>query len=446
LIRSSLPNNNSKETFYYIMKIDTGVFISAIVLFLWLMSAWDALIQLSGGRARRIEVKNRILSKKVEEWVENRSAYDTVFRFLVFLTVCFLAVAMFVFVKDRYTSLQSHTVFIFSTLATLVFIFMGEIISRAFVFRFDIALLQFTMPIIRVLRYSFLFPVVFLTELLKNKTEERRAGEGDDDKTTTEDEILSLVDQDVPEGEDSTSLEEDERRMIRGVFELDNTVVREIMTPRVDVKALAIESSLDDAIKLITESGHSRIPVFEVSVDDIKGIIYAKDFLNRKNFEGKTLAQLARRPIFVPETKEVGDLLEDIQKNRRHFAVVIDEYGGTAGIVTLEDIIEEIVGEIRDEYDHNEDDTPMHVAMPDGSVVFDARTLVSDVNEILDAYIPDDEDVDTIGGFVCGELGHIPKPEEELAVNDGEINIKVLKADNKRILTLKITKESIEND
>jgi magnesium and cobalt exporter, CNNM family len=428
------------------MNIDAGVFISAIVLFLWLMSAWDALIQLSGGRARRIEAKNRLLAKKVEEWVENRSAYDTVFRFLVFLTVCFLAVSMFLFVQDRSASLRPQTVVVILASTAFVFILLGEIVSRVFVFRFDITLLQFTMPLIRLLRYSILFPMVFLTELLKDKTEDRQAREGDDDKTTTEDEILSLVDQDVPEGEDSTALEEDERRMIRGVFELDNTAVREIMTPRVDVKALPIESSIDDAIKLITESGHSRVPVFEGSVDDIKGIIYAKDFLNRKNIEEKTLASLARRPIFVPETKEVGDLLEDIQKSRRHFAVVIDEYGGTAGIVTLEDIIEEIVGEIRDEYDHNEDDTPMHVSMPDGSVVFDARTLVSDVNELLDAYIPEGEEVDTIGGFVCAELGHIPEPEEELEVNDGEIKIKVLKADNKRILTLRITKESIEDD
>lgn len=427
------------------MKIEAGVFIAAIILFLWLISAWDALIQLSGGRARRIEAKNRILSKKVEEWVENRTAYDSVFRFLVFLTVCFLTVAVFIFVNQRYRDLSIETAVAISAGVSFAFLILGEIITRVVVFRFDIGLLQFTMPIIRVLRFTIFFPVIYLTDLLKNKTEERQV-RSDDDKTTTEDEILSLVDQDVPEGEDSTSLEEDERRMIRGVFELDNTAVREIMTPRVDVKALPIESSIGEAVALITGSGHSRIPVFEGSVDDIQGILYAKDLLNPDNIAGKTLSQLARRPIFVPETKEVGDLLEDIQKSRRHFAVVIDEYGGTAGIVTLEDIIEEIVGEIRDEYDHNEDDTPMHVSMPDGSIVFDARTLVSDVNQILDAYIPEGEEVDTIGGFVCGELGHIPEPEEELSVNEGEIKIKVLKADNKRIITLKITKVSKEND
>lgn len=428
------------------MKIDAGVFILAIFLFIWLMSAWDALIQLSGGRARRIEAKNRKLSKKVEDWVENKSAYDTVFSFLVFLTVCFLAVAMFVFVKDRYPSFQAHTIIVISALATFSFILLGEIVSRIFVYKFDIGLLQFTMPIIHTLRYSLFFPVVFLTELLKQKTEERQAGEGDENKTTTEDEILSLVDQDSTEGEDGySSLEEDEKRMIRGVFELDNTAVREIMTPRVDVKALPVKSSIDDALKLIIESGHSRIPVFEGNVDDIKGILYAKDFLNSENIAGRSLTELARKPIFVPETKEVGDLLEEIQKNRRHFAVVIDEYGGTAGIITLEDIIEEIVGEIRDEYDQNEDDTPMHVAMPDGAVVFDARTLISDVNEILDVYIHEGEEVDTIGGFVCGELGHIPEPDEEITVNNGEIRIKVLKADNKRIITLKIIKTE-END
>ena len=423
------------------MKIDAGVFVSAIFLFVWFMSAWDALTQLSGGRARRIEAGNRKLSMKVEEWMDNKSAYDTVFSFLVFLTVCFLAVAMFVFVRSNYASFQSQAVIVISVLATFFFILLGEIVSKLFVYKFDVELLRFTMPVIRILRYSLFFPVVFLTELLKHKTEEHQAREGDDNKTTTEDEILSLVEQDSTEGDaDHTSLEEDEKRMIRGVFELDNMAVREIMTPRVDVKALSMTSSIDDALDLIVLSGHSRIPVFEGSVDDIKGILYAKDFLDSKRIAGKSLAELVRRPIFVPETKEVGDLLEEIQKNRRHFAVVIDEYGGTAGIVTLEDIIEEIVGEIRDEYDQNEDDTPMHVSMPDGAVVFHGRTLVSDVNEIIDVYIPEGEDVDTIGGFVCGELGHIPKPGEELQINDGEINIKVLKADNKRIITLKITK------
>jgi CBS domain containing-hemolysin-like protein len=271
--------------------------------------------------------------------------------------------------------------------------------------------------------------------------EQWNSQEDDEEKATTEDEILSLVDQDDnSEDDEESSLEEDEKRMIRGVFDLDNTSVREIMTPRVDVNALSMEDSVEDAVKLFIETGDSRIPVYEENVDNIKGILYAKDFLNSEKIKDKSLIELARRPIFIPETKEVGDLLQEIQKTRNHFSVVIDEYGGTAGIVTLEDIIEEIVGEIRDEYDADEDDAPMHVEMPDGSVVFDARTLIDDVNEVLDSDIPDDEDVDTIGGFICGEFGYIPLKGETLDLNDHDLKVTILQADNKKIIKIKIVK------
>jgi len=420
---------------------DTGIFLFTIIVFVWLLSAWEALLQLSGGQARRIENKNRNLAKIVEEWVDNKRAYDTVFRFLILLTVCFLAISIYTFIIDYFSTKPLHLTAILLSVATFIFILFTELLTRVFVYKYDIALLRITMPVIKILKYSILFPIVYITTLLDEKAEDRNSNKDEEaGKTSTEDEIMSLVEQDSDDDDDS-SLEEDEKRMIRGVFELDNTAVREIMTPRVDVKSLQFDSTISDAIELFTTSGHSRIPIFSDSIDDINGILYAKDFLNRNLIKDKKLVDLARRPIFIPETKEVGDLLEEIQKSRRHFAVVIDEYGGTAGIVTLEDIIEEIVGEIRDEYDQNEDDTPMYVAMPDGSFVFDARTLISDVNDILDGYIPDGEEVDTIGGFVCGELGHIPEPGEELVVEEEEYHIKVLKADNKRILTLKITKK-----
>ena len=415
------------------------ILIIILFLFLWLMSAWDALVHFSGGRVRRIELKDHDLAKKMEQWLEDKHAYEAVFRFLVMICISFIAIGSFYFIEKYAEGISHLENILYSAIATFAFVVISEILNEALIARFDLPLLRVTMPLIKILRYSIFLPVVFCTETLRDKIEKWQALEDDEERATTEDEILSLVEQDETEGEEA-SLEEDEKRMIKGVFDLDNTDVREIMTPRVDINGIEQDENVNSAIKLFTESGHSRIPVYDGSVDNIKGILYAKDFLNRSTLEGKTLTQISRKPIFIPETKEVGDLLEEIQKTRNHFAVIIDEYGGTSGIVSLEDIIEEIVGEIRDEYDVNEDDTPMHVKMPDGSVVFDARTLIDDVNDIMDSHIPEDEDVDTIGGYICGELGHIPKPDEELNVDEDEFNIKVLQADRKRIIKVKISR------
>jgi magnesium and cobalt transporter len=293
------------------------------------------------------------------------------------------------------------------------------------------------MPFIKILRFSLFFPLVFLLEKMRIRIDKWQMQDDEEERSTTEDEILSLVEHDETEGDDA-SLEDDEKRMIKGVFDLDKTNVREIMTPRVDIKGIPKDADIQAAIELFIESGHSRIPVYDQNIDNIKGILYAKDLLDRQKIKGKSLLELSRPPIFIPETKEVGDLLEEIQKTRKHFAVVIDEYGGTAGIVTLEDIIEEIVGEIRDEYDINEDDSPMHTKLPDGSFIFDGRTLIDDVNAVLDIHIPDTEDVDTIGGFICGELGHIPCSGEKLKASGDQLEIEVLKADRKKILKVKI--------
>ena len=407
-------------------------------LLLWYLSAWRALINLSGGRVRRIEIKDKELAKKIEEWLEHKYAYETVFSFIVFIFIVALSLVSF----DYSSSVMPpDSAYRFPAVGAAVFllIVLLEFISEAAVLKIDIQILNLTMPLIRFLRFTLFFPVVFGMKILKDQIEQINQQEDDEDRATTEDEILSLVEQDETDGEDA-SLEEDEKRMIRGVFDLDNTYVREIMTPRVDIIGISMDASSDHAVKLFIESGHSRIPLYEENIDNIKGILYAKDFLNKHNTEGRRLAEVARAPIFIPETKEVGDLLREIQKTRNHFSVVIDEYGGTAGIITLEDIIEEIVGEIRDEYDTNEADTPMHKELKDGSVVFDARTLINDVNEILDSDISEDEDVDTIGGFVCGELGHIPAEGEELRLDKCGLLIKVLKADKKKILKLKIIK------
>ncbi|MBP5230262.1 MAG: CBS domain-containing protein, partial [Clostridia bacterium] len=183
-------------------------------------------------------------------------------------------------------------------------------------------------------------------------------------------------------------------------------------------------------------SGHSRIPVYGADLDDVKGILYAKDFIDGRDLEGRSLTELARPPIFIPETKEVSDLLRQIKLTSNHFAVIIDEYGGTAGIVTFEDIIEEIVGEIHDEYDTADDFTEQPVHQEDGSVILDARTPLDDVSAEVGIEIEDFEEADTVGGYVCARMGRIPRTGE-VYEEPGKFRATVLAADSRTVRKLK---------
>jgi magnesium and cobalt transporter len=321
-----------------------------------------------------------------------------------------------------------------AALGVFLMLIIAETCARLLLLSLDIAILKISMPLIKFLYYTILFPVVFVMEFIEDKMENLTQDEDKDEKATAEDEILSLVESD--DDDDKNSLEEDEKRMIKGIFDLDDTPVREIMTPRVDVTALPLDASIEDAKQEFVKSGHSRIPIYEDRIDEIKAIIMAKDFLDDSNLEGKTLGELGHVPIFIPETKAVGDLLEEVKITNNHFAVIIDEYGGTSGIVTLEDIIEEIVGDIRDEYDTEDDAEPEPQFNEDGSITIDARMNIDDLNDLLETDIST-EDADTIGGFVCGEMGKIPEDNEELVL-DEKLKITVLKADKRRIISLKL--------
>ena len=377
----------------------------------------------------------------MEKWLEHREAHSTSLAFLAGLAALFLMGALII-ATHSLTPKDFPLVWTTILAALLTFaIFVPTLpAARIMATIWDIPALRSAIPVAIAVEKTILTPATLLTYLL-DKSLARWIPEGDDDDVaTTEDEILSLMEQDEMEGDNGAALEEDEKRMIKGVFELDRTRVREIMTPRVDLDAIKAEISLDEAIDAFIETGRSRIPIYKDNVDNIEGILYAKDLLDKKKVRGKPLAEIARKPIYIPETKDVGDLLEEFSKNRNHFAVVIDEYGGTAGIVTMEDILEEIVGEIRDEYDVEETDSPTYVRLDDKNAIFDARVPTDEVNELLDANIPDNDEVDTIGGVVCGALGRIPKPGEKLTIADGELEVKVLQADKKRVLKLKITR------
>lgn len=233
-------------------------------------------------------------------------------------------------------------------------------------------------------------------------------------------------------------VDKEEQEMIESVLELDETSVDEIMTPRTDIAAVEVNSDLQTVLDTITNAGHTRVPVYEENIDKILGLIYAKDLLTEigKDPSDFKLRNKMRDAYFVPETKRLRTLLHEFQSRKLHIAVVLDEYGGTAGVVTLEDIIEELVGEITDEYE----ETPPEPVKEIDQNTFeaDARTYVDDLNDQFDLNLPEDEDYDTIGGFVFSHLGYIPKTGESFDYKN--LKFTIASAEARRIKRIKITR------
>ncbi len=213
----------------------------------------------------------------------------------------------------------------------------------------------------------------------------------------------------IPE---NTILEQDEKKMIRSIVHFSNTMIREIMIPRVEIDALELETPLDEAARLIQESGHSRLPIYDDEIDRIVGVLYAKDLLQAYVEQRHvTLRDLMRQALFVPESKMAGDLLNEMKSSGIHMAVVVDEYGGTSGIVSMEDIVEEIVGEIRDEYDDREEELVRELGPDEYS--FLGRIDLEDVNEYLGTHLTR-ESADTLAGFLYSQIGKIPVIHEKV--------------------------------
>jgi CBS domain containing-hemolysin-like protein len=232
---------------------------------------------------------------------------------------------------------------------------------------------------------------------------------------TSEEELLAVADLAV---EDSV-IEAEERRLIESVIELGDTVVREVMVPRTDMITVTADFRVADAMEVAILNGYSRIPVCGAGIDDIVGVVHAKDLMRaeRDDHEDRPVSELARAAEFVPETKGVAGLLREMQQQRFHMAIVVDEYGGTAGLVTLEDIIEELLGEIVDEFDVED---AMIEPLPGGDYRVNARMALDEVNDLLRAHLPEG-DWDTIGGLLLARLGHVPVEGESVEVDGWQL-------------------------
>jgi CBS domain containing-hemolysin-like protein len=271
--------------------------------------------------------------------------------------------------------------------------------------------------------------------LFAGKMVDRMRGkrEPESEEEEIEDEIRAIV----AEGTTGGVLERDEGEMIESVLRLGDADVAEIMTPRTDMVSVSVSAALDEAVKIATESGHSRLPVYGENRDDIVGVLYVKDLLRHwGKASPPALKDVIRKPHFIPESREVSGLLEDMQKEGAHIAIVLDEYGGTSGLVTVEDIVEEIVGEIKDEYDRRGE--PTWTETGESALESDARVHVDDINKALGVDLPEAEDYDTVGGLVISLTGRIPRTGEK--VRSSGVEFEVLDADARRVKRLRIAR------
>jgi len=239
---------------------------------------------------------------------------------------------------------------------------------------------------------------------------------------------------------DLSILDKSAREMIEGIHELPGTTVKEVMLPRIDVVFISIDSQVQELLNTIVDSGHSRFPVYHETLDNVVGILYAKDLLHSM-VKGKgepEIEKIIRPAYFVPESKKLNSLLREFQRRRVHIAVVVDEYGGTSGIVSLEDIIEEIVGEIQDEFDN---ETEEILKISDGVLLCDGRASLEDLNSDFGLDVPED-DFDTLGGFVFDLFGKIPVKYEKITYK--EIDFIIQHMEGHKILTVKIVAQKKE--
>jgi CBS domain containing-hemolysin-like protein len=258
----------------------------------------------------------------------------------------------------------------------------------------------------------------------------------EEDREEKQEEFLTDLEQHRMEG----AVDAEEQEMIENVLELSETTADEIMTPRTDIVAVEANADLHKVLETIANAGHTRVPVYEENIDNIIGLVYAKDLLSEigKDAADFKLHDKMRNVYFVPETKLLRVLLHEFQNQKLHIAVVLDEYGGTAGVVTLEDILEELVGEITDEY---EETPPEPINQIDKNTIeVDARTYVDDLNDQFELNLPEDEDYDTIGGFVFSLLGYVPKTGERFEHEN--LKFTIASAEARRIKRIRIEKST----
>ena len=403
-------------------------FLSLATLFATLRAAYALT-----GRAgiKRLCEKYPQSQTRIESWIPRWNLLRiSLLLWAVLMNVATIVSSLMLFISTReaWLWLEVTGISAFSTLIlTLMLYILPQALSEGFSDRISVLFLPMT-TLLSLLSIPVAWPLAKLEEKLKKRM---ITASDDEDRPTPEEAIRSLVDEKA-----NLDLEEEERDIIRSVFEFGETVVREIMVPRVAVEGIEDTGTIDQCTANIHESHHSRYPVFHESLDDIRGSVHVKDILHSLALKkgSQRITSITKTIPFVPESMPINDLLQLLRAEQSQMAVVVDEYGGTAGMVTMEDIIEELVGDIQDEYDVDEG-SAIH-RLSDGSSIINARMPADEVNDVLSIHIPLSEEYDSIGGFACSALGHIPRPGETVDGSDFQLTIQ--SATEKQILSVRV--------
>ncbi len=365
------------------------------------------------------------------EWLKNLDAHldELVLSTGLARTICHLFILLALLILAGPSEKWGHDIAALAVAAAMVAIF-GIGIPHAWARHAGEQTVALLWPVLVVLRWL-MWPVTRVLTWLDIPIRRLSGNISPDlNASNVEQEILQLASESQAEG----GIDADEMEMITSVIEFHDIRVGEIMTPRTDMQALAVASSRAKCIETVLGEGHSRIPVYQDTLDNVVGVLYAKDLLALENEEKFDLRKLMREPLFVPETKPISDLLKELKNRKVHIAIVLDEYGGTAGLVTIEDLLEELVGEIADEYEPAEPEL-LH-RIDERTVEVEARIYVDDFNDELKLNLPEEEDYDTIGGFIFSTLGYIPKAGESF--DYAGLHFTILEAQPRRIGKVRI--------
>jgi len=428
--------------------LNSGFYSQTIVFFILLaLSAF-----FSGSETAFFSI-NKLLSQKLKD--ENSTAAQRVLLLLkhprrllvtiligntlVNVTAASVATILVLRIATQIGLSRNIAIFLNIGIVTFLILVLSEITPKVIAVKNPDTFATRTSLALWVLYYIFLPISIVLDRFMEWMTSSFGFKEHEKERLLEVEEFQTLLDI----GEEQGALEEDEKEMLHSIFEFGDTSVREIMIPRTDVVCVAQETSVSELVQVIKNKGHTRIPVYRETIDQIQGIINAKDLLPLapQQNENVDILELARPPIYVPESKKIDDLLRLFQQERQHMAIVVDEYGGTSGIVTLEDIIEEIVGEIRDEYDK---ETSLYRKIDDNTYIVNAKMDIESLNEVIDINLPESDEYETVGGYILEQIGSLPQENESIRFEDYVLKMETV--EKNRIILIRILYDPVPRD
>lgn len=416
--------------------------ITMIVLSAISVASDAALLSISDNKVEEDAQNGDKRAKRVMKFTENPKPYQTTLQTIMILAAIINgAIALDAFSDDVLQWFDSTLwiikplVIIIITVLLLIFqMVFGVLIPRRLANKYPDSFAYKTVGFVFLLTNLFVpFVRVFnVLSMIIGRIFGLKPHEGE--RKVTEEEIRTIVEESSQTG----AIDEEEGEMIQNIFDFSDTTVDEIMTHRTEISALNVKSTRSQLIEFVQKEQFTRYPVYEGSIDHIVGTIHVKDLLKYldKPEEKFSLKSLLRPPYFVPESKKTAELFREMQKQKNHIAIILDEYAGTAGIVTIEDLIEEIVGNISDEYDEDED---LIKQINDHTYEIDGLLNINDVEDILEANLPV-EDYDTLSGFILGQLGRFPEENEKIEINYNDYKFEIMDIDNKIITKVRVTK------